>query len=97
MYPSKSYSPEEYDTFSTNQKRELRNARMGRFSENSNQEDARSIKAAIVQGFRELQQGDNVGDDTPNETGQNPQNEQENNASAASSITSQLRKRRRPL
>ena len=97
LYPSKGYPPEEYDALSINQKRELRNARLGRYDEGSNNEDARSIKAAIVQGFRNLNQCDNAADDGPNESGQNSRNDQENNASTSSTITSQLRKRRRPL
>ena len=109
LYPSKTYSPEEYNALTNNQKDELRRARAGYQSDSYT---ARSISAAVSQGIREAFASNN-GDDlssvteTNNPTPSilnNPNNQRENNnnvsfnvssAAVTPSSTDQFRSRRR--
>ena len=50
LYPSKTYSPQEYNSLTNNQKDELRKARQGYTNESFS---SRSISAAVRQGIRE--------------------------------------------
>lgn len=70
LYPSKTYSHDEYKSLSEVQKRELRKARYGEYEETYN---ARSISAAISQGIREAL---STNDDVSSVTQQIQQNQQ---------------------
>ena len=50
LYPTKTYTPDEYNALSNSQKDKLREARTGQYSEPFT---TRSISAAVIQGIRE--------------------------------------------